>query len=70
MFGRVIRWTAEGIEYEADPRQVEKRLAELELDGEGVKGVVTPGVKVLSNQGQSGQELPESEHTRFMGLAT
>ena len=24
VLGRVIRWTDEGIEYEADPRQVEK----------------------------------------------
>ena len=57
------------IEYEADPRQVEKLIAELELDGEGVKGLVTLGVEVLSHQAQSETELPKSEHTRFRGLA-
>ena len=31
--------------------------------------MVTPGVKVLSHQVQSEKELPESEHTRFRGLA-
>ena len=69
VLGRVIRWTDEGIEYEADPRQVETLLVKLELDSEGVKGVVTPGVKVLSHQAQSETELPESEHTCFRGLA-
>ena len=69
VFGTVIRWTNEGIGYEADPRQVEKLFVELELDGEGVKGVVTPGVKVLSHQAQSEKELRDSEHTFFRGLA-
>ena len=30
---------------------------------------MSPGVKVLSYQAQSETELPESEHTRFGGLA-
>ena len=68
VLGRIIRWTSEGTEYEADPRQVEKLLMELDLDGDGVKGVVTPAVKVLSHQAQSEKELPESEHIRFRGL--
>ena len=34
-----------------------------------MKGVVTPGVKVLSHQVQSETDLLESEHTRFRGLA-
>ena len=45
VLGRVIRWTDKCIDYEADPRQVENPLAELELDGEKVKGVVTLGSK-------------------------
>ena len=44
LLNRVIRWTETGIEYEADPRQVERLLEEIELEGDGVKGVVTPGV--------------------------
>ena len=69
VLGRVIRWTDDGIEYEADPRQVEALISELQLVGEAVKGVLTPGVKVLSHQVQSETVLPESEHTRFRGLA-
>ena len=37
VLNRVIRWTDKGIEYEADPRQVERFLEELELSSEGVK---------------------------------
>ena len=51
--GRVIRWTDDCSEYEADPRQVEQLDSELQLEGEAVKGIVTPGVKVLSHQVQS-----------------
>ena len=28
---RIIRWCADGLEYEADPRQIEKLIEELEL---------------------------------------
>ena len=37
VLNRVVRWTAAGLEYEADPRQVERLIEELDLDGEGVK---------------------------------
>ena len=69
VLGRVIRWTDQGIEYETDPRQAEKLISELQLDGDAVKSVVTPGIKVLNHQVQSETDLPESEHTRFRGLA-
>ena len=69
VLNRVIRWTPQGLEYEADPRQVERLLEELELEGEGVKSVVTPGVKTLAHQVQSEVVLPEREHTRFRALA-
>ena len=36
---------------------------------EGVKGVVTPGVKVQPHQIQNEQQLSEFEHTSFRGLA-
>ena len=41
----------------------------MDLDGEGVKGMVTPGVMVLAHQVEVEAEIPESEHTRFGGLA-
>jgi len=67
MLNRIVRWTPRGIEYEADPRQVEKLLREIEL--EGANGAVTPGVKVLSHQVESENDLPEKEFTRFRALA-
>ena len=69
VLNRVIRWTPEGIEYEADPRQVERLLEELNLEGDGVKGVVTPGVKTTAQQLSTEEELPERQHTWFRGVA-
>ena len=43
LVNRVVRWMPRGIEYEADPRQVEKLLREIEL--EGANCAVKPGVK-------------------------
>ena len=40
MLNRIFRWTPKGIQYEADPRQVEKLFREIELDG--ANGAVTP----------------------------
>ena len=45
---RVIRWGKDSVEYEADPRQVERLVAECGL--EGAKAVATPGVKPTSTQ--------------------
>ena len=45
VLNRVVRWTTERLEYEADPRQHEKLLRDLKLDGEGVKPAASPGVK-------------------------
>ena len=69
VLNRIIRWTDKGLEYEADPRQVEKLLEELDLEAEGVKGVVTPGVKVDSRQAQNEKELDQDTHTFFRGMA-
>ena len=44
-------------------------LEELDLDGDGVKGVVTPGVKTLAHQLASERDLKEDEHTKFRALA-
>ena len=33
VLNRIVRWTPNGIQYEADPRQVEKLLREIELEG-------------------------------------
>ena len=68
-----LKWiravTPNGLEYEADPRQVEKLLEEIELEGDGVKGAVTPSVKPLQHQIAAEAPLPEQQHTRFRALA-
>ena len=63
----IIRLTPNGIQYEADPRQVEKLLREIEF--EGANGAVTPGQKILSHQAESEIDLPERVFTRFRALA-
>ena len=50
VLNRVVRWTKDGLEYEADPRQGEKLLRDLKLEGEGVKAAATPGVKANREQ--------------------
>ena len=47
VLNRIIRWTPQGIQYEADPRHVEKLLREIDL--EGASGAVAPGQKLLSH---------------------
>ena len=56
MLNRIVRWTDQGIEYEADPRQVEKLMRDLKIDdadkdlktgrvlGAGSYGVVSEGM--------------------------
>ena len=64
---RVIRWCDHGLEYEADPRQVEKLVEQLELVG--ARSCVTPGVKPLLEQFEGDQLLDASRHTAFRALA-
>ena len=55
VLNKIICWTPKGIQYEADPCQVEKLLREIEL--EGANGAVTPGQKILAHQVESEVEL-------------
>ena len=57
VLNRVVHWTAEGIQYEADPRQAEKLLRDLKLDGEEVKAATTPGVKATREQVEADEPL-------------
>ena len=43
ILNRVVRWTAEGLEYEADPRQAEQLCRDLDLVG--AKSLGSPGCK-------------------------
>ena len=61
VLNRIIRWTLRGIKYEADPRQVEKLLHGIEL--EGASGAVTPGQKILAHRAEAEVELPPRLHS-------
>ena len=67
VLNRVVRWTARGLEYEADPRQQEKLLYEMGLQGS--KQVATPGLKPLKHQLDDEKPLDKLSHTLFRGCA-
>jgi len=68
VLNRIIRWLDGRIEYECDPRQVERLIAECGLSG--AKSVVTPGVKATFTELQEdSEELPGHLTTAFRGAA-
>ena len=68
VLNRVLRYTPEGFEYEADPRQAEKLLEGFKLDG-NCNGAATPGLKPFIEQLTQDEPLPTDVHTEFRGLA-
>ncbi len=64
---RVVRWCSGCIEYEADPRQAERLIAECGL--EGAKSVATPGVKATFRELEEDAGLRKELHTAFRGAA-
>ena len=68
MLNRVLRYTPDGFEYEADSRQAEKLFEGLNLDGQ-CNGAATPGLQPLTEQLLSVEPLPVNGHTDFRGLA-
>ncbi len=67
VLNRVIRWGDRRLEYEADPRQIERLVAECGL--EGAKAVATPGVKPTFQKLEEDKELPAHLVTAFRGAA-
>ena len=67
VLNRIVRWTSSGLEYEADPRQSEKLVQELGL--EGCRSVATPAVKVSAEQVHSDELIEEAKITHFRALA-
>jgi hypothetical protein len=64
VLNRVVRWTDEGLEYEADPRQAEKLIHECGM--EGSNSVSTPGIKETA--AQVAEDAPSSRDcTRHIG---
>ena len=69
VLNRVLRYTQDGFEMEADPCQVEKLLEATSLDGPGVKSVATPGLKQLVEQIAADAPLAQGGWTGFRALA-
>ena len=67
VLNRIIRWCDDSIEYEADPRQVERLVSECGLAG--AQSMATPGVKVGFTELESDEELSPHLTTAFLGSA-
>ena len=67
ILNRVVRWTAKGLEYEADPRQCERLIRDMKL--EGCKTIGTPGVKVTAQQVADDEELSPDKASPFRAVA-
>ena len=67
VLNRVIRWTERGVEYEADPRQCEKLVAECGL--EGANPVATPGVRASFEEVEKDEPLEPHLFSAFRGSA-
>ena len=67
VLNRIVRGSATGLEYEADPRLAEKVVCDLGL--EGAKAVGSPGVKVNAEMSAKDTPLDSEKHTVFRGVA-
>ena len=67
ILNRVVRWLDDRLEYEADPRQVERLVSECGLDG--CKAVSTPGLRASFKDLEHDSDLNASTHTAFRGAA-
>ena len=67
ILNRRVRWTEKGLEYEADPRQAEKLIEELGLNG--ANGLSTPAIKPSIGNIRADKKLPEEKVTHFRALA-
>ena len=59
ILNRIARWTDEGVQYEADPRQAERLVSDLGLDD--AKRVGTPGVKQTFEMASRDRPLAEEK---------
>jgi hypothetical protein len=68
VLNQVVRWTPQGLEMEADPRQAEKLLRDLKLDGAGVKPAASPGVRATREQLDSDTALEAQKCTPYRAV--
>eukprot|EP00969_Alexandrium_andersonii_P338668 14968262-Alexandrium_andersonii.AAC.1 len=58
LLSRIIRWTPEGLLYEADPRHAEPLLRDLrEPESSGVRGISYPGYRRDASEEESSELL-------------
>ncbi len=67
ILNRVVRWTEQGIEYEADPRQTERLIQQMGLSG--ANPTATPGLKLPFDQLKNEEDLEPEKHKAFRGVA-
>ena len=67
ILNRVVRWTTEGLEYEADPRQAEKLIQECGL--RDANTMATLGLRASFEETENDQPLEPRLHTAFRGAA-
>ena len=68
ILNRIVRWTANGYEMEADPRHCELVLRQLEVDG--LKSLSSPGVEGHDEEdGERDEPLLGEQATIFRGIA-
>ena len=67
ILNRIIRWTPEGLEYEADPRQAEQLCKDLDLVG--AKSLGTPGCRATAEQLSTDRLLDAARQTPFRAVA-
>ena len=67
ILNRVVRWTSEGLEYEADPRQAEKLIQECGLRDSNT--MATPGLRASFEETENDTPLDKKLHTAFRGSA-
>ena len=68
ILNRIVRWTEEGYELEADPRHIELVVKQLGIEGE--KPFATPGVEDTDKEEEVEEDpLTPEEATRYRGIA-
>ena len=67
ILNRVVRYTEDGLEYEADPRQAEKLILECGLAGGNT--AATPGVRLSFSETEEDKPLRAGLRTAFRGSA-
>ena len=68
VLNRVVLWTDQGLELEADPRQAEKLLRDLKLNGDGVKAAASPEVRATREQLEEDADLDASKRTPYRAV--